>query len=84
MSGLSVEERIKAEQQVEAFITILATRYNLKEEEIPQIVDNIKWLSNHRAGIHRISWTAGLALVTLGLSGIAAAMWEGVKHLLVR
>lgn len=82
MSGLSLEERIKAEQQVEAFIQILATRYNLKEEEIPAIVDNIKWIGAHRSGLHRISWAAGLAIVALGMSGLATATFEGIKHFL--
>ena len=80
--SLSLEERIKAEAQVEAFIEIMARRYGLKEDEIPEIVDNLKWLSNHRRGISRISWAAGLAVITLGASGMALAMWEGIKHFL--
>lgn len=80
MSGMSLEDRIKAEQQVEAFVQILATRYNLKEEEIPQIIDNIKWIGNHRNGIYRLSWAAGLAVVALGVSGLATATLEGIKQ----
>ena len=79
---LSLEDRIKAEAQVEAFMEIMAKRYGLKEDEIPEIIDNLKWLSSHRNGISRISWTAGLGIIGLGASGLALAMWEGVKHFL--
>ena len=78
--SLSLEDRIKAEAQVESFIEVLARRYGLKEDEIPEIIDNLKWLSNHRRGISRISWSAGLGVIGLGASGLALALWEGIRH----
>jgi hypothetical protein len=78
---LSIPDRVKAEAQVEAFIEILATRYNIKEEEIPEIIDNLKWIGSHRRGISRVSWTAGLAVISIGISGLGLALWEGIKHM---
>lgn len=80
--ALSPEQRIQAEEQVDAFIQVLSQRYRFKEEDIPEILDNIKWISNHRNGLSRITWSAGLAIVTLGVSGIVLAMFEGIKHYL--
>jgi hypothetical protein len=79
---MNLEERIKAEQQVEAFINVLSTRYGLKENEIPEILDNLRWISRHRAGVSRITWHASLGLVGLAVVGLAAAMWEGIRHFL--
>ena len=79
---MNLEERIKAEQQVEAFINVLSTRYGLKEHEIPEILDNLRWISRHRAGVSRITWHASLGLVGLAVVGLAAAMWEGIRHFL--
>lgn len=77
---MNLEDRIKAEEQVEVFIRILSTRYGLKENEIPEILDNLRWISRHRAGISRITWHASLSLVGLAIIGLGAAIWEGIKH----
>ena len=80
--SISMEDRIKAEAQVEAFFEIITTRYGIKAEEIPELIDNIRWMGNHRRSISRLSWTAGLAVITLGASGLGMAAWEGIKHFL--
>jgi hypothetical protein len=77
---VSPEERIKAEIQVELFIELLAKRYGLKDDDIPEFVNNVRWLANHRRRVDRITWTAVLAIISLGATGATLAMWEGIKH----
>lgn len=77
-----VERRIQAELQVEAFIQLLASRYNLKPEDIPQIVDDMRWVRQHRSGISRIQWSVALAILALAATGVWQALIEGAKHLI--
>ena len=76
------ERRIEAELQVEAFIQLLASRYNLQPEDIPQIVEDMRWVREHRSGIVRIQWAVALGILAIAVSGVVTAFWEGVKHAL--
>ena len=80
--SLSVEDRIKAEAQVEAFIEVLSKRFGIKEDEIPELVQTIRWSADHRRGINRMGWAALLGLLSLVISGAALTFWEGLKHML--
>lgn len=82
--ALSIEDRIKAEEQVEAFITVLTKRYGIQEEEIPDLIEIIRWSADHRRGINRVGWSALLGIVGIAASGIMLAVWEGIKHILTR
>ena len=74
------ERRIEAELQVETFIQLLASRYNLKPEDLPQIVDDMRWLREHRNGVVRIQWAVALGILAIAVSGVMSAFWEGLKH----
>lgn len=76
---MDIEDRVKAEEQVEAFIKILSTRYGIRENEIPEIIDTARWAVRHRAGLSRITWHASLGVVGLAVMGLMAVLWEGVK-----
>jgi hypothetical protein len=74
------EHRQLAELQVEAFITLLQKRYGLKPEAIPEILDDMRWLREHRTNLNRVSWSVLLGILAIAISGVAAALWEGIKH----
>lgn len=74
------EYRIQAEIQVGAFLDILQKRYGLEPNDIPRILDDLRWLREHRTGINRVSWSVALGILALALSGVATALWEGIKH----
>ncbi len=76
------ERRVEAEFQVSAFLTLLENRYGLKSEDVPQILDDLRWVREHRAGINRVSWSVALGILAIAISGVAAAVWEGLKHTL--
>ena len=80
--SLSIEDRIKAEAQVDAFIEILAKRYGLKDDEIPALLNDVRWIADHRRSISRMGWAAILGVISLTVSGIWLMMLEGVKHTL--
>jgi hypothetical protein len=73
---------IVAEKQVEAFIAILSRRYGLSEEDIPDIIDNMKWIAKHRNKIENATVYAFLTLLGLLMIGMATAFWEGFKAML--
>lgn len=81
---LPIEERIKVEQQVEAFIDIMATRYGIKQEDIPGIIDDLRWVADHRRSINRVAWSAILGVVALVVSGAWMMLWEGVKQTIAK
>lgn len=76
------ERRVEAELQVEAFLDMLQRRYGLKPEDIPAILDDMRWVREHRHGINRVSWSVALGILAIAISGVAAAVWEGLKHTL--
>lgn len=76
------ERRVEAEIQVEAFLDMLQRRYGLKSEDVPAILDDLRWVREHRHGINRVSWSVALGILAIAISGVAAAVWEGLKHTL--
>jgi hypothetical protein len=74
-----VTARVNAEIQVEAFLSILEKRYDLKSADIPKILDDLRWVREHRAGIHRVSWSVALGVLTIAVAGVLHAFWEGFK-----
>ena len=78
------ERRIQAELQVEAFMQLLASRYNLKSEDIPELVDDMRWLRKQRTGLVRIQWSVALGLVALAASGVWQALMTGLKAMVTK
>lgn len=74
------ERRITAELHVEAFMELIAKRYDLKSEDIPRIMDDLRWLREHRSGISRVTWSVALGIISLAVAGLMAAVWEGLKQ----
>lgn len=75
-----VEARVRAEIQVEAFLSILETRFGLKSDDVPQILDDLRWVREHRNGINRVSWSVALGVLAIALAGVMNAFWEGIKQ----
>jgi len=76
----AIRRKIAAEAQLLAMLELLESRYNLQPDEIPEILDNLRWLAKHRSNLNRLSWTALLGIITLAATGAASAFVEGVKH----
>lgn len=74
--------RAEAELQVEAFLGILQDRYNLKPAEIHEILDDLRWVRKYRDGVTRVQWAATLGVIALAVSGLVAALWEGIKQVM--
>lgn len=83
-SIISEEDRIKAQLQVEAFVDVFCIRYGIKEEEIPDLLGNLRWLGKHKSSIEGLSIKAAMTVVGLVVTGMAVAFWEGIKHLLAK
>ena len=78
------ERRIQAEAMVEAFVQLLESRYGVKSESIPTILDDLRWLHEHRVGIGRIQWSVALGLLALAASGLWQALVTGLKAMLTK
>jgi hypothetical protein len=74
------EKRIEAELLAEAFFQLLATRYGLKPEDIPEHLEDLRWVRKHRTGIDRIGWSVALGVLAIAVSGIASMLWQGFKE----
>ena len=77
---LDDETRKIAERQVDAFIKVLAVRYGLKEEEMPEIVDNLRWVSKKRQVIEKASLYAMLTIIGVVVVAALTTLWEGFKR----
>ena len=71
-------------KQVESFLDVLKNRYGLEDEDLKELVDDLKFLNNYRRKVQRFtsiffgSIMTGLAIGTLWV------VWEGVKGLVKR
>lgn len=83
-SSISEEARITAQIQVEAFAEVFCVRYGIKEEEIPELLGNLRWLGKHKSSIEGLSVKAAMVVIGLVVTGMAVAFWEGIKHLLAK
>ena len=73
------KSRIEAELLVEAFMGILEIRYGLKSSDIPEILEDLRWVRQSRNGLIRVQWSVALAILALAVSGLVMSLWEGVK-----
>jgi hypothetical protein len=85
MNELTPEERLAmtrgmAEQQVDYFIDSVLKRYGIQPSEVPEIVDELRWLQAHRRMTGRIiNGTVLTVIATLVGVGLLL-LWEGFKH----
>ena len=77
-------DRYLVEIQADAFLEILANRYGIESKDVPEIMDDLRWMRKHRNSINRISWSIALAILAVAVSGVVAAFWEGVKQYVKR
>jgi uncharacterized tellurite resistance protein B-like protein len=78
VNALKDEEFLQAAKQVEAFLEILESRYNLREEDIPQLIEAIRWADSHRKRVEQSTFVAASALITLSLTAWAATFWDSI------
>ena len=74
-------QREEVERIAEAFFSLLATRYGLKSEDIPQLMDDMRWVREHRTNINRVGWTVALGILGVAASGLAMMLWQGFKSM---
>lgn len=83
MATMAIEpteaELTAATRQIEAFLTILETRYNIKPEEVPTMLETIKWMGKHRARMEQATWVAASTLIILSITGLAQSSWQHLK-----
>lgn len=79
---MSEEERAKVAAQVDYFVSVMMRRYGMTEEDVPKVLDSLRWLREHRAFMQRIQTGGTLSLIALLVSALAAAVWEGMRSLL--
>lgn len=80
--NLSEEQKVKVAAEVDYFMVIMLRRYGLNEDDIPQIIDSLRWLKEHREFMGRVQAGGTLSLVAMLVSALAAAAWQGVKTIL--
>ncbi len=81
--SLSDEEKLRVAAQVDHFMTVLLNRYGLQQQDVPKILDSLRWLQEHKAFIERIKSGGALSLVSILIMALASAVWQGVKAFLV-
>lgn len=82
MSDLTPEQRAIAEAQSEFFVSTLLRRYGLNETDVPEILDSLRWMKEHRAFMQRVQSGGTLSLIALLVTAIGSAVWQGVKSML--
>lgn len=81
-NNTELELWLQAEKHVEVFIEILQKRYGITEEEIPKLLDGIRWANKHKTNIEGISMKALYTITIMIVTGVGIVLWEGFKQLL--
>lgn len=70
----------RRERQFDAMVQLFCKRYGVNEDEIPHLVETVRWSSQHRSGIAKLHWSAALGVLGAVVTGLLLMLWEGIKH----
>jgi len=87
MSGfddLPDEAKIRVAAEVEYFISVLLRRYGLRETDIPEIMESLRWLREHRVFMQRVQQGSTMSVLALLVAAMGTTLWAGVKSLVSR
>lgn len=77
-----VKRRMEAEAQLEAFLSLLETRYGLEPKDIPDLLDTLRRLHKRRIDTYNLQWNVLLGILMLAVSGLGHSLWTGLKEML--
>ena len=78
MTDLSEEEKAKVAAQVDYFLSLMASRYDVKPAEMITLVQEMR---DRKAFMDRVKATGLASLVGLVVTAIVLAVWEGLKSM---
>jgi hypothetical protein len=84
MSGfddLPDEAKFRIAAEVEYFISVLLRRYGLRETDIPEIMESLRWLREHRVFMQRVQQGSTMSVLALLVAAMGTTLWAGVKSL---
>jgi hypothetical protein len=76
---ISEEDRARMTIMADRLIEILASRYGVEPQEV---VEAVRWVQEHRDFGTKLKAAGWIGLVTLLLSALGVAIWEGAKSLM--
>ena len=75
-------DRAEVAVQVAAVVDLLARRYGIREDEIPDLLESVRWVREHRALIKKMQTAGMLTTLSLIVTAMSAALWEGIRAML--
>jgi len=78
---LPEESKARVAAEVEYFTTILLRRYGLKETDIPEVMDSLRWLKEHRQFMQRVQQGSTMSILAMLIAAMATTLWAGIKSL---
>jgi hypothetical protein len=82
MTSQRDETHAEAAVQVAAVVDLLARRYGIREDEIPDLLESARWVREHRALLRKIQTAGMLTTLSLIVTALAAALWEGIRSMI--
>lgn len=70
------EERRHLLCQIDVCLEVITKRHGIT---VQQVIDNIKWIEEHRDFVSKLKHASLLTLVGIVVSATALAVWEGIK-----
>jgi hypothetical protein len=83
MNDATDEQDLEAgrrERQFDAMVQLFCKRYQVNEDEIPHLIETVRWSRQHRSGISKLHWSAALGVLAAVVTGLLLMIWEGIKH----
>jgi hypothetical protein len=78
---LPEEAKNKVAAEVEYFTAILLRRYGLKEADIGEVMESLRWLKEHRQFMARVQQGSMMSILAMLVAAIATTLWAGIKSL---
>jgi len=78
---MTLDKRL-AKVQVEAFLEALSLETGVGNEEVRELLEDIRWVRKYRRAAARAGWAAALAIAAAIAVAFASALWLGVITLI--
>ena len=69
----------RRERQFDAMVQLFCKRYGVEEDEIPTLIEKIRWSGEHRSALNKLHWSAALGVLGAVVTGLLLMIWEGIK-----
>lgn len=79
---LPEDERLRLARDADVLLALLLKQHGVRQDEVPELLEAVRWVREHRAFLSKIQTGGMLTAMSLLVTALGAAVWEGIRSLL--